>query len=680
MSYIVSASNQGTLGVQPATVDVPVRNAGAVDTIEIGDLVRFDMTQASSIPGQGSAANASASNSKFANVLRDAAATIATAFGIYGVAIERISAGKIGKVRVVGIATVKCASNTYTAGETIGISSSPVSATVTNSNVQIGLGTVLTTAAGATSVEVIFDGSMGMSSSGSVGLIQNGVYGSTLASTFIRDAVSGTDSVDILTIGDSNMGYEESGYSAGFRYALSMHGVNQYATCLAPFADSSTGNNRAGGNFTEYFQFKWAGVTDYPGTNGNGKIANLAAAVTASDTAAIALSNAVGGTNFANLKPNAFQYDAMFIRLGGSAPTYVTSPGNGPALVCSAGNAFAVGTGGGGTALQYRVVYGTFATGAGQFKLQVVNPSNGVVARSASAITTNTGTVGIAAGSSAATLNFTSPEVSDDTVSFACNVDGFSAGTTADYPIGPCAMFWHSLAFRNTKGFAVTNFSYYSGRTTQQLASDISSNSVLLRATLKELRQRQTASGGSGRVMVYLNSGINDGATASTYTTHLATFVTAVKAAWSAESFPANDLAILITSTHPTPNSIGGEPWYGNRPQFNSNAQSWVVSQTNVTYVDFGAYRSAQQMLDANLYSFAKLGPVGNEGPFLPYAVHLRSNPTSYAAGWRSTNGKEWVPDASAMPGGSTGWEHPGSIPNNGYYVLSNFLIRNLLA
>jgi hypothetical protein len=240
-------------------------------------------------------------------------------------------------------------------------------------------------------------------------------------------------------------------------------------------------------------------------------------------------------------------------------------------------------------------------------------------------------------------------------------------------------MFWHSLAFQTAKGFAVTNFSYFSGRTTQQLASDISSNSVLLRATLKELRERQIASGGSGRVMVYFNSGINDGATAATYTTHLATFVTAVKAAWSAESFPANDLAILITSTHPTPNSIGGEAWFGNRPAFNSNAQSWVVSQTNVTYVDFAAYRSAQQMLDANLYSYAQIG-AGGTGPFLPYAVHLRSNPNSSAAGWQTTNGKEWVPAGSAMPGGSTGWAHPGSIPNNGYYVLSNFLIRNLLA
>lgn len=679
MSYIVSASNQGTLGVQPATVDVPVRNAGTVDAIEIGDLVRFDMTQASSIPGQGSAANGSASNSKFANVVRDAAASISSAFGIYGVAIDRISVGKTGKVRVVGIATVKCASNNYTAGETIGISSSPVTATVTNSNVQIGLGTVLTSATGATSVEVMFDGSFGMAASGSVGTIQNGVYGSTLASTFIRDAVSGADSIDILTIGDSNMGYEDSGYSAGFRYALSMHGVNQYATCLAPFADSSTGNNRVGGNFTEYFQFKWCGVNDYGGTSGTGKIANLAAAVTASDAAAIALSTAVGASNFGNLKPNAFTYDAMFIRLGASAPTYSTSGGNGPALVCSAGNAFAVGAGAGATALRYRVVYGTFATGAGQFKLQVVRGVNTVVARSASAITTNTGTVGIASGNSAATLDFTCPEVSDDTVSFACNVDGYTSGTVADYPVGPCAMFWHSLAFQTAKGFAVTNFSYYSGRNTQDLAADISSNSVLLRATLKELRQRQIASGGSGRVMVYFNSGINDGATSATYTTHLSTFVTAVKAAWSAESFPANDLAILITSTHPTPNSIGGEAWFANRPGFNSAAQSWVVGQTNVTYADFAAYRSAQQMANANLYSYARISG-GGTGPFEPYAVHLRSNPNSSETGWGSTNGKVWVPAASAMPGGSTGWAHPGSIPNNGYYVLSNFLIRNLLA
>ena len=682
MSHIVSASNQGTLGVHPASVEVTARNSETVETINVGDLVRFDTAQASSIPGQGTATNNSPSNSKFANVKRNIL-VLDEAHGLYGVAQQTILPGKFGKILIVGVTRVNCVTGSYTDGQTIGVASIATPAQVSNASPVIGLGTVLTPAINATSIEVMFDGSFGITArgGGSVG-IGNGIYGSSLASAFIKDAIAGTDSLDVLTIGDSNMGYEDSGYSAGLRYALSMHGVHQYATGLAPFADAtSTGNNRVGGNFTEYVQFKWCGSNAVAGTNGTGVIANLASAVTASDAAAIALSTAVGATSFVNLKPNAFEYDAMFIRLGASAPTYVTSGANGPALVCSAGNSFAVGTGAGGTALRYRVVYGTFATGAGQFKLQVVRGVNTVVARSTNPITTNTGTVGIAAGNNAATLDFTSPEVSDDTVSFACNVDGYTSGTVADYPIGPCAMFWHSLAFQNAKGFAVTNFSYFSGRTTQQLASDISAASVLLRATLKELRQRQIASGGTGRVMVYFNSGINDGATAGSYTTHLATFVNAVKAAWAAEAFPANDLAIVVSSTHPTPNSVGGEAWFANRPAFDANAKAWVTSQVNVTYVDFAAYRSAAQMLDANLYSYARLG-AGGTGPFLPYAVHLRSNPTSTQTntGWTSTNGKEWVPSASAMPGGTTGWAHPGSIPNNGYYVLSNYLIRNLLA
>lgn len=687
MSHIVSASNQGTLGIQPTTVDVPARNAGTVDAIEVGDLVRFDTAQASVIPGQGTAANGSPSNSKFANVTRDAAASITTAYGIYGVAQERILPGATGKVRLVGVTRVNCQTQSYNAGETIGVASVPVTAQVTKSAVKIGLGTVLTPGINVSSVEVMFDGSLGIADRGGGGGIQNGVYGSILASTFIKDAINGVDSVDILTVGDSNMGYEDSGYSAGFRYAMSMHGANQYATCLFPFADSSAaGNNRSGGNFTEYFTGKWAGSNNFSTGSGNGVLSNLAAAVTASDAAAVALSTAVNAGNFSGLRPNAFQYDAMFVRLGASAPTHYTSAANGPCIICSAGNAFAVGTGGGGAALRYRVVYGTFATGSGQFKLTVLRNVNTVVARSTNPRLTNTGTVGIS--TTAESLEFNSPEVSDDTVPFACGVDGFNNGTTADYPVGPAAFFWHSLSFQNAKGFAVTNLSYYSGRTTVDLATDMTSNTVMMRETLRELRNRQIAAGGSGRVIFFFNSGINDvGAaiSAATYVSSVQSIVDSVKAQWAAAGFPPNDLAFIISTTHPTPNSDGGQAWFAGRPAFNAAAQTWATGVTNVTYVDFSAYRSAQQMMDANLYSYAQLG-AGGTGPFLPYTVHLRSNPNGVSSvgntspGWTGTNGKVWVSASAALPGGLTGMGHPGSIPNNGYYVLSNYLIRNLLA
>jgi len=160
MSMIVSTFSQGTLGLQPRSVIVKARNAETSTTIATGDLVRFDLTQPSSSPGNGSALPTAASNSKFANV--KVGPFIGTdSGGIYGVAQEAILAGQIGYIMVVGITNVKCASLTYVAGEIVGTSSS--AATVTNSAPVINVGTVATSSDGAvTSVQIILDGSLSL--------------------------------------------------------------------------------------------------------------------------------------------------------------------------------------------------------------------------------------------------------------------------------------------------------------------------------------------------------------------------------------------------------------------------------------------------------------------------------------------------------------------------------------
>jgi hypothetical protein len=501
-----------------------------------------------------------------------------------------------------------------------------------------------------------------------------GLYGSARASKFIKDVVAGTDSVDVITIGDSNIGYNNCGLSSGFREALGYTGALQYATGLTSIADRDTaaGSNRAGGTFTNNCSFSWVGSNLVASAaSGSSTMSTLTAKSSASDSDAVAMQTVVG-TSSGGLRPNAFAYDAAFVNAG-SPTNRFTSGANGVRIVPAATTSFAAGDGSGGVPLQYRVVYGTFASGSGQFKLSVFRATNTNVARSSTAISTNTGVVGIA--STAATLNFNSPEVSNVAVPFACTVDGFNSGTTADYIVGPAAFFWHSLMFQTAKGYAVTNLSYYSGRSTTQLASDVTGSTVIIQSVLRELRARQIAAGGSGRVLILVQSGINDGATGSSYTGFLDTMINSFRSQWSTLGFDANDLAFLITSTHPTPNSIGGENWFTNRPIFVANAKNWANKNAtdgrNITYCDFGEYRTSAQMVAAYQYSFYLDG-----GVLTPYSVHLRTGLTSGSTTW-TDSGVTSVPNPT--PGGLTGWSMPAMSSENAYMAFGNYMVENLL-
>jgi hypothetical protein len=56
-------------------------------------------------------------------------------------------------------------------------------------------------------------------------------YGSSLAARFLQNVKNGTDSVDIMVIGDSNAGSGNYGYSGGLFYAANYHfNGNQYET------------------------------------------------------------------------------------------------------------------------------------------------------------------------------------------------------------------------------------------------------------------------------------------------------------------------------------------------------------------------------------------------------------------------------------------------------------------
>jgi hypothetical protein len=626
MSHIVSASNQGTLGVHPASVEVTARNSETVDIINVGDLVRFDTAQASSIPGQGTADNNSPSNSKFANVKRNIL-VLGESFGIYGVAQQQILPGKTGKIMVVGVTRVNCVAGNYLAGQTVGVPSAVATAQVSNSAPVIGLGTVLTPGTNITNVEVMFDGSFGMTERGRGFGDGPLVYGSTRAGRFIRDAQSGADSLDVVVIGDSNSGSStlgSYGYHSGMAQALSTLGVPCYGTALVPFLDRSrTGAARFYGTWNGTFvsiakdtnyrsgllssihtidalaapysiwnfdtpKTSYGSSTDYQTVAGTISITGTAGQFSTTTATIFQVGQAVtisgtlaGATITGYTNPGAGNPQFYYIIATNGTTTFqLSSTRGGPPVVTTAGtiSGVTIKTGAdyddwmfiasGATSLYQNYGVGVdmrhplAANGVVQFlriRYGQVNAAGGVFypnvlpAGSVNAITriydAGSGTSGgistqVSPGQSVPNFLMAEVQFTANGKGHGATAIGYNSNGT-QFSSGPAAMLCQSL-YRKSKGFAVHTHAYQSGETSTEIAGVITgAPTSALKPWLQEMRERQIATTGTGRVLLFMHSGINGADTPATWTTaHINTW-NRYKQAWTELGYSLNDLAIV---------------------------------------------------------------------------------------------------------------------------------------
>jgi len=476
----------------------------------------------------------------------------------------------------------------------------------------------------------------------------SGIYGSERAAAFIQDAVNGNDSIDVLIFGDSNAGSNNIyGYTGGWMAALSNFGIQQYATSMYMLGDTAGNNSRANGSFGPFTRATWVGNNLVLGT---GTIYTLSAQA-GSDTDAANLYALAG--NYTNWKPGAFTYDANFIK---ATTTSFTSGANGPNITISAASPLAAGFGAAGVSLQYRVVYGKFATTGGQFKLGVYKNVNTVV-QLGSYLPTSGGV-----GYDIARLNFTSPNSAGVVDEFKCAWDGFNTGA-GNNASGPIAMFWHDVIRLGVKGWGVTNLNYFGGATTANLATYVAQTNKLLEMALKEARLRQIEAGGSGRVLWFHNSGINGPDSSSTWISGAETIRDTVTQAWANLGYPAQDLAFIFSVTHPV---INGDPgagtWATVRPSVSSAANAWALNTTNQTknvcVVDIESIFTAQQLKTKCLYQ----QNISNNG----YASHLKEPfyTTSQSTNFASAQTLPYLQAESS---------------NNGYLQVCAGIIRKML-
>jgi hypothetical protein len=357
---------------------------------------------------------------------------------------------------------------------------------------------------------------------------------STRAKQFIRDAIAGTDSVDVLIGGDSNTNYGGWGWCDGMTSALVTAGALHYSTPLVPvFSRESATYYGFQSKFDSYSRI-WddGSVQNATGTPALGN------SLVRGDSAPAGLYNLLNRTS-GTLRPNASPFYFGYFAgannwadfLGGVYTTDDTTQ-----LAWQ------------GSALSYRVVY---AKGPSMGSFQPTFRRNGggdalVVAGSrvscadASGYSWNTTELSISADANRNTAG-------------RVYLAAYADNTWGNYYItGQVALALHSLS-RSVKGVAVQSISHYGGATTNAVALDAFGAPLVISQYMKETRARQIARGGTGRVIVMFQGGVN-GTGSSTFAADCTMFMETCRSCWLSLGYPETDLGFIGLTSHQSDN------------------------------------------------------------------------------------------------------------------------------
>ena len=422
------------------------------------------------------------------------------------------------------------------------------------------------------------------------------MYGSRRAGQMLNDLANGTDSLDIVLIGDSNTGSAFSGmwgYHNGFSQAMfelgwlcyglpiypamtawspasyALGGWNASAFLYAPTLNLASGNVSGGG--TAYNVWTPGKVATVTISNASpGVITYTTHGLTAgaplflATTGALPTGLSVGTTYYVKTVLTADTFTVAATPTGSAINTSSAGSGTHTIQTCTwtrygsatdtppAKDDWAYIASGpysqnynavemtvnhplnnASLTLWHRVRFGTFTASGGSFQARARAYDASQVY--ASGPVQNTQGSAYSFGTYEYSFSVTNP-----TKLMHASWSGGAGGAN-----GPCAIHSHTI-YCKRKGWSVTSHGYlagYDSPSINQIATSI--GSTLLKTHLQELRERQIAAGGSGRVLLVTHSGINGNDTASDWTgTHVAIWNT-YKAAWNDLGYPSTDIAIV---------------------------------------------------------------------------------------------------------------------------------------
>jgi hypothetical protein len=165
--------------------------------------------------------------------------------------------------------------------------------------------------------------------------------------------------------------------------------------------------------------------------------------------------------------------------------------------------------------------------------------------------------------------------------------------------------------YARRKGWAVTSLSYLGGYNSQGIAGVLGGvKNTSLKALVKEIRERQRTAGGSGRVVIMAQSGVNSYPAspgpnyetpqrwADAYKSIWASF----KEIWISLGYPLSDLAIVSWVSHPISSSDGssGSSLANNLISVRSAANQMAIENPDMTVIDIKKLISYNSLVTGN--------------------------------------------------------------------------------
>jgi hypothetical protein len=477
-------------------------------------------------------------------------------------------------------------------------------------------------------------------------------YGNRRASQFLKDLATGINSVDIVILGDSNTGSAVSdmwGYHHGFQQSLNDRGYTCYATPVLPAMTDggADGSQQTLNTWRGSLQLYQGAGVNAPLLNGNTSGGSTAYSVWTPATTVVRYGSSSSSPPYKD--------SWSYISSAGS-PYWFTAQG----ISIEATHPLATT----GQTLFYRVRYGTFTDSTGKFCPMMFNGSS-----TEQWTRTHQSTQGSAYSYSVYQRSITTSGSTSYRANWAYITTGHPSGV--QNVTGPVAIHNHSM-YRNVKGWSVTSHAYLGGFSSDMIAS-VTTGWTNLSLYLQELRERQLAAGGTGRVLVMYHAGINATSPGSTpenptkWVTAARDIWNAYKLAWASLGYPANDLACCFWCSHQfnsTDDSSLGSG--GNMIAVRAAANQMALDNPDMTVVDIKQLLNYKQLLMGTGDIGAVGNPVANNGK--PYFQRVNN--------WPNVGADFYV----HLSGGWTNNVGPVFHPTDGYTLVCNNIINALMS
>lgn len=396
-----------------------------------------------------------------------------------------------------------------------------------------------------------------------------GVAGSVTITNWLNDAKNGVDSLDMVFIGDSNVGisdgnnYEAQGLADNFILAGICSGIRMYGGPIQPMGGQDVVLPYNALGYKHYTtSFKTDGSNGF--TSGIAKGPALFANEYGIGTGQLSpngMTKASQICGYAYVPTDQQQYNAA----GGGAVWQIAN-NSGETGLDVANNFY------------MRLIMGATANNqtGGKFKIY------GFDYLGSRYVDTS---IQLTGGFTAYEVNFTqSNNVRNGTaytINFGqTNVNGFTG-------VGPIALATVSL-YNKVKGMATSALAHMPGfslgfiyDSLQQAGTPAGNNTV--KNYCKEYYNRQIKAGGSGRVCFVIEGGINPDSSTSATVDYAKNIVSFLTSEWSAAGLPSNKLTFLCMNTW---ESLPSSTWTTNLPTIANSMNNYATTTSNVTYVN----------------------------------------------------------------------------------------------